>query len=207
MKKFIKIFILIILFLNTQISYATDEEILSSQKQALGISDFIEEANEYTKNSLDNVEIGELFSSAIKGEISSKEIGNSIFKLLGKEIKNAAKVLGAVIVIIVIHSILKSISDGLENDSISKITYYVQYIIIVTLIMTNFSEIITMIKTSIQDLVGFSYSLLPLLITLMMTTGSITSASIAQPILLFLVTFIGNIVVNILLPIILVGTA
>ena len=37
-----------------------------------------------------------------------------------------------------IHSILKSISEGLENKSISQITYYVQYILIVTLVMSNF---------------------------------------------------------------------
>lgn len=41
----------------------------------------------------------------------------------------------------------------------------------------------------------------------MMTTGSITSASVAQPILLFLITFIGNMITTFLLPLILIGTA
>lgn len=40
-----------------------------------------------------------------------------------------------------------------------------------------------------------------------MTTGSITSASVAQPILLFLITFIGNMITTFLLPLILIGTA
>lgn len=109
--------------------------------------------------------------------------------------------------IIVIHSILKSISDSLENKSISQITYYVQYILIVTLIMSNFADIINLAKTTIQNLVGFSYSLLPILLTLMMTTGSIASASAVQPVLLFLITFIGNIITTFLLPLILIGTA
>lgn len=106
-----------------------------------------------------------------------------------------------------IHSILKSISDSLENKSISQITYYVQYILIVTLIMSNFADIINLAKTTIQNLVGFSYSLLPILLTLMMTTGSIASASAVQPVLLFLITFIGNIITTFLLPLILIGTA
>lgn len=109
--------------------------------------------------------------------------------------------------IIVIHSILKSISDSLENKSISQITYYVQYILIVTLIMSNFADIINLAKTTIQNLVGFSYSLLPILLTLMMTTRSIASASAVQPVLLFLITFIGNIITTFLLPLILIGTA
>ena len=74
-------------------------------------------------------------------------------------------ILGSIVVIIVIHSILKSISEGLENKSISQITYYVQYILIVTLIMTNFADILSMVTTSINNLVGFMNSLIPILIT------------------------------------------
>lgn len=40
-----------------------------------------------------------------------------------------------------------------------------------------------------------------------MTTGSITSAGVVQPILLFLINFIGNMISNVFLPLILVGTA
>lgn len=109
--------------------------------------------------------------------------------------------------IIVIHSILKSVSESLENKSISQITYYVQYILIVTIIMSNFADVISLAKNTIQDLVGFSYSLLPILMTLMMTTGNIVSASAVQPVILFLITFIGNIITTFLLPLILIGTA
>lgn len=40
-----------------------------------------------------------------------------------------------------------------------------------------------------------------------MTTGSITSAGVVQPVLLFLINFIGNMISKVLLPLILVGTA
>lgn len=73
--------------------------------------------------------------------------------------------------------------------------------------MSNFVDIIKLIKDTIQNLVGFSHTLIPILITLMMTTGNITSASVVQPILLFLITFIGNIITTVLLPLTLVGTA
>lgn len=73
--------------------------------------------------------------------------------------------------------------------------------------MSNFSSIIEMIKNTIENLIGFSYTLLPILMTLMMTTGNITSASAVQPILLFLITFIGNMITTFILPLILIGTA
>lgn len=77
---------------------------------------------------------------------------------------------------------------------------------IVTLIMNNFASVINLIKESIQNLVGFSNSLIPILITLMLATGCITSAGIIQPLLMFIITFIGNIISSILLPIVLVAT-
>ena len=43
-------------------------------------------------------------------------------------------------------------------------------------------------------------SLIPILITLMLTTGSFTSASLLEPILLFLITFIGNFIGLVALP-------
>lgn len=127
--------------------------------------------------------------------------------LYGGEVFDAITVLASILVIIVIHSILKSISEGLENKGIAQITYYVQYILIVTLIMTNFVQILDIVKESIQSLVGFMNSLVPIMITLMITTGSIVSANLIQPIILFLITFIGNFITGVIIPLVLVSTA
>ena len=115
--------------------------------------------------------------------------------------------MASILIIIVIHSILKSISEGLENKGIAQITYYVQYILIVTLMMTNFVQVLDIIKESIQSLVGFMNSLIPILITLMITTGSIVSANLIQPIILFVITFIGNFITGIIIPLVLISTS
>lgn len=78
----------------------------------------------------------------------------------------------------------------LEIGEIGKITYYVQYILIVTLVMANFSEIIILIKDTINSLVGFLNSLLPILLALMLATGNIVTTSTIQPLLLLIITFI-----------------
>lgn len=200
---------LIIFFINCfYTSNATNNmEIIESQKDTLNISSFIKEANDYTKDVFSDMEVSEILNSAIKGEVQNEKIIRNIWKLFGKEIVNSIASIGSIIVIIIVHSIIKSISDGLENKSISQITYYVQYILIVTLIMTSFSEVLQMVKESIQNLVGFMNILIPLLITLMVTTGSIASASMLQPILLFIITLIGNFIKDVIIPIVLVSTA
>ena len=182
-------------------------EILESQQKTLNISSFIEEAKKYSSNVYKDIDFNELFNSAITGNINNKTIINDILKILGKEIVGSVAVIGSIILIIIIHSIFKSLSEGLENKTISQITYYIQYILIVTLIMTNFSNILIMIKESIQNLVGFMNNLIPILITLMLTTGNIVSANLIQPIILFIITFIGNFITTIIIPLVLIATA
>ena len=82
-----------------------------------------------------------------------------------------------------------------------------QYIAIVTVIMTNFSDVIQMVKTTTDNLVGFINTLIPVLISLMLYTGSIATSSILEPIVLFLINFIGNMIQNILIPVILLVTS
>lgn len=208
----IKILLLLIIICIPTISLAQTEtieqsEILESQQKTLNISSFIEEAKKYSSNVYKDIDFNEWFNSAITGNINNKTIINDILKILGKEIVGSVAVIGSIILIIIIHSIFKSLSEGLENKTISQITYYIQYILIVTLIMTNFSNILIMIKESIQNLVGFMNNLIPILITLMLTTGNIVSANLMQPIILFIITFIGNFITTIIIPLVLIATA
>ena len=208
----IKILLLLIIICIQTISLAQTEtieqsEILESQQKTLNISSFIEEAKKYSSNVYKDIDFNELFNSSITGNINNKTIINDILKILGKEIVGSVAVIGSIILIIIIHSIFKSLSEGLENKTISQITYYIQYILIVTLIMTNFSNILIMIKESIQNLVGFMNNLIPILITLMLTTGNIVSANLMQPIILFIITFIGNFITTIIIPLVLIATA
>ena len=202
------IFILIFIFLphDSLASEISQDEIIKSQKETLNITKFIEEAKKYTSQVFKEVDYGELLNSAITGNVDNEVLGKSILNLLGKETLGSIKIIASIIAIIIIHSVLKSISEGLENKEIAQITYYVQYILIVTLIMTNFADVIDMVKTSIDNLINFSNCLIPLLMTLILSTGSIASVNILQPILLFIITFIGNFINGIIIPITLVST-
>ena len=211
MKKVILILLLLLVLFPNNVHATEDnlseEEIIESQQEDLNINSFIEEAGKYTEDVYEDIDIGEVFSSAITGNIDNETIFRSIVNALGGEVLDCITILGSILVIIVIHSILKSLSEGLENKGIAQITYYVQYILIVTLVMTNFVQILDIVKDSIQSLVGFMNSLIPILITLMIATGSIVSANLIQPILLFLITFIGNFITGVIIPLVLVSTS
>ena len=186
---------------------SSTDEIINTQKDTLNIADFIKESEAYTKDVMPDVDLNELLTGAITGTIDNVKLIHVFLNVFGKEVVNSLTVITSIIVIIVIHGILKSIGDGLENKGVIQIAYYVQYILIVTIVMSSFADIISMVKTSIQNLVSFINMLVPILITLLITTGSITTAGMLQPIILFLTTLIGNFIVGVIIPIALVSTA
>lgn len=208
MKKLITIFAILICIFSTSISIAdTEDEVINSQMDSFNISNFIDEANKYSNDVLKDIDIHELLNNAIKGEVDTNQLLKNIFPLLGTEIKEALKVMGSILIIVLIHSVLKSISDNLNNKSVAQITYYVQYILIATVIMTNFSSIITLSKEAVGNMISFIQLLFPLLMTLMLASGSAVSVNLVQPIILFIINLISNIFQSIIIPIILVGTA
>ena len=204
MKKVLIIFLILVSLCN--FVNGADIEILNSQKEALGISDFINISKEYTKDILKDFDIQNLFEGAITGRIGNINIFNNLLNLLGRETKTAISNIGIILIVIVIHSMLVAISESLGNKNVSQVAYFVEYIIIVTLVLNNFVDIINMVKDSVIDLVGFSNSLIPLMITLMLTTGSIVSAGVIKPMLLILMNFIGNFITNFILPLVIIGT-
>ena len=203
MKKIILIFILTLMLLPHKV-FAETEEIMSTTQEKFNISGFIKEAEQYMEQSFGDINLTEMLNQAMQGKIDNKSIYKKVINLLGKEIISSLKILISILVIIVIHGILKSITDNLENSSISQIIYFVQYILIVTLIMSNFTEIIKIVKETANDLVGFINVLIPLLLTLLVYTGNIATSTLLQPIILFISNFIGNVILDVLIPIVLI---
>ena len=203
MKRIILIFILVLMIPNYAFA-ESQEEIMSSTQEKFNISGFLKEAQKYTNESFEEIDLSSMLGQAIQGKIDNNKLYKIIIKLLGKEVSSSLKILISILVIIVIHGILKAITDSLENNSVSQIIYFVQYILIVTLIMSNFLEIIKLVKDTANDLVGFINVLIPLLLTLMVYTGNITTSTVIEPIVLAISNFVGNIIADVLIPIVLI---
>lgn len=176
--------------------------ILEEQQSTFGIRDFLKEAENYSPDFVKDLDISNIFNSALTGKIDNSNILKKILNLAGVQVIDTLKILINILLIVLIHSVLKSITDGLENGEVSKIVYYVQYVLIVTIIMANFTDILKSVKDTIENLVGFSGSLVPLLVTLMTYTGSITTTAVIEPILLFMIEFITNMIKTLVIPII-----
>lgn len=69
----------------------TDQNsIIESQAKSFGISSFIEEAEKYQSEDF-SVDISEIFTSAIKGNVNNKTLGQKIITILFKQTSSAIK--------------------------------------------------------------------------------------------------------------------
>lgn len=93
----IKLKIILIIFILitsvSNISLASQEEILESQSETLNIKGFVSEANKYTEVAFSGIDVGDLMNDAIKGNIDNKTILSKIFSLFGKEIRETIKII------------------------------------------------------------------------------------------------------------------
>lgn len=77
----------------SNISLASQEEILESQSETLNIKEFVSEANKYTEEVFSGIDVGDLMDDAIKGNIDNKTIISKILSLFGKEIRETIKII------------------------------------------------------------------------------------------------------------------
>jgi stage III sporulation protein AE len=200
MKKILLLTLLIFLLV-PNVSFST-ETIVEDQMKALNLGTFIEESGKYTNEVFPELDVQELITKSLTGKVDNGIFYKALLRLLGKELVSNITVLGSVLIIIVIHSILKSISGNLGNENTSQVAYFVEYILIITLIIGSFGIIIINIKNTITNLADFMNNLVPILIALIVATGQVASSTLLQPILIFAVIFLGNIINLVILPIV-----
>ncbi len=141
----------------------------------------------------------------IKGQVDNSFIKNGIFNTIKNEFSENISLMIKILIVVIIHTIVKSIAENLGNDSTSKIVYFLQYVIIASIILDSFGSIISITKNTIGDVVEFMKLLIPLLITLMLTTGEFTFANFVQPILLFMINFIGEFIEKLIIPLVMIS--
>lgn len=181
------------------------EKIYEEVSKGFGISNFTKEARTYTKDNFPEFDLDIFIKNSITGKTELGFIKKNLLKVLGNEVISGIKLMSSVLILIIVGSICKSIMENLSNDDTAKIVYYVQYVIIATVVINSFLEILHLTQNTIDKLTNFMNLLVPLFTTLVLTTGNIATTNMFQPILLFGINFITNFSNQFLIPILLIS--
>lgn len=148
------------------------------------------------------------FLEFVRGEkkFSPKEWGVGAVKFLLHELLVSGKLLGSLILLTVFCMILQSLQNAFEQHTISKVAYAVTYLVLMIIALNSFHVAISYASDAIGSMIHFMIALLPLLLAIMASVGSITSAALFHPLIIFFVNTSGLLIQHLVLPLLFLST-
>jgi len=187
-----------------------EEEIMDNQINKLNI-DEIGEFWDDIRNEYDGF-LPELqrdsFMDLMKSDqsFSLQDWGLGLLKFFFHEIIAQGKLLGTLILLTVFSMILVHLQQAFEKHQISKVAYAVTYMVLMIIALNSFYIAMELAESTIQVMNQFMVALVPMLLVLMATVGSVTSVALFHPMVMFIVHTSGLFVQYFILPLLLLST-
>lgn len=182
------------------------EEVLNKAGDSLKLGEMIDKLEGYISDSgMGDVSLDIIARDSIKGEgIKLSGIVEKIADVFAKEIILAIKSGIAIIIILIISAIFKSLE--LESgSSIGNIVNLVTFMVVVSIAGNIYLEIIKLFSATILAMCSAVQITTPFIIAILIATGGTVTASIIQPLILFAASLIGTFINYFVLPFITVG--
>ncbi|MFA5524038.1 MAG: stage III sporulation protein AE [Tissierellales bacterium] len=216
-RRFVQVLIIfIVLFFSSRI-LADDGDILNldqligKQMESLKINELeqlVREINNTTKDALPKIDFKDFMVSLIKGKnvLDGEKILNGIFKIVFSEVIANSTLLAKLLILGILCSLFTNIQTAFESDGVGEIAFYVCYIILISLSIKSFVIAMEITWKAINDMVLLMQILLPILLTLLVAVGGITTSSLFKPIVLGAVSIISTLMKDIILPLVFYST-
>jgi len=196
--------------------YAEDasemDVILSRQSESNEIKKIEKQLRKYSdedfENIMDGYDPGSIIGDAAKGKfrIDVPGIVQRAAQYIFREIYMNISILIKLLVLVVLCAILRNLQVSFMNGSVGEIAFYACYIAVVTTATISFASAMKLGIGVIDRMVDFMYASLPVLITLLVSGGNLTTAGIFQPVMLMIVETSAVIIKNMFVPLIYLST-
>lgn len=139
--------------------------------------------------------------------ISLKDILKYLLKLLLDEIYAGIKLMAIVLTMSVLSSYLSELKSSFGGESVATVAFYTCYIIIAGVAATAFYEAASCVSETVSSIAFFMRVLVPVMVTTLMTSGAIISATVFEPTLIAIVEIGVWVIDGLFLPLVMISTA
>lgn len=147
---------------------------------------------------------GSIFKDAASGNF--KLDLNSVFKrcmvFLFKEIYININIMIKLLILAVLCAILKNLQASFLSESVGELGFYVCYIVLVSVLVISFNTAMNLGREIIGTMVSFMHATIPVLITLLVSSGNVTSGGVFQPVLIMIVEIAATFFRNTFIPLV-----
>ncbi|GAA0708110.1 stage III sporulation protein AE [Paraclostridium ghonii] len=216
MKKIITSIILCILIglTFTNISFAQDEKVkesvdsyISQQLNKINLQEIQNQIKD--EKFIAHVDLKTFMKDLISGKKTMLDLFNKegLKLFLFDELRSSLKVASIIFVLALLSSILKSLDNSFSSGAISQITTYIVFIVMVTLTLVGFKDVLNICNTTIDSMINLMQIIMPILITFLVVMGFPMTSTVMTPIFMGGVTFINVVFKNFLFVSITIGFA
>ncbi|MFB4164594.1 stage III sporulation protein AE [Alteribacillus sp. JSM 102045] len=180
------------------------EELKENHLEALGLEEvtkFWEELSRKYGVFLPESQKGSL-KDFLNGEksLNPKDWGKAFLRFTFHEITANGQLMGTLLLLAVFSAILKALQNAFEEESVSKAAYGVIFIVLIIIALNSFYIAMNYVQDTVADMVHFMIALLPLMLALLATSGSLATAGLFHPLVIMLVQSSGVLIQYVILP-------
>jgi stage III sporulation protein AE len=183
------------------------EQIIEEKLERLNLTDLkreVEQINQKTAGYLPELELEDIIALFSRRGMQDKltAIVRGLVRYLFQEILVNTQLLGELVVLALLVAVLKTFQFNFANAEVSKLANGIIYLVLSIIALDSFKVAVVVARGTITDMVEIMHAILPLLLTLLVSLGSITSATLFHPISFLIVNALSTLVVNVVFPLI-----
>ncbi len=177
-------------------------DIFDDGVERLGLTDsFLELVPEF--------KVRDVFRQLTEGklEISLPSLLHILLQFVLGEVLQNLKLLAMVLAASLLCSYLTGLKDGFGEQGVTRAAYYACYLIIAGMAATAFYHTADCVSQGVANMAKLMEMLVPVVITTLVTSGAIVSASVFEPVLLSVVGISVKVIQTGFIPVVMVTTA
>ncbi|MBX6352920.1 MAG: stage III sporulation protein AE [Thermoflavifilum sp.] len=152
---------------------------------------------------LPDIQGASLVSAVLQGSGPAwSQVVHGTLRYLLAELVDNARLLGSILILTVLAAVMRSVQTAFERQTISQAAYAVIFAVLLLLAVGSFTSAVASARHAIEGMNDFMLALVPVMVALLAASGALASAAFFQPLLIFCVHFVSNVVFLVVFPLI-----
>ncbi|MCR3760226.1 stage III sporulation protein AE [Clostridium felsineum] len=140
-----------------------------------------------------------------KGNTSIDKFGKALASYFMQDIASSLKLVSTLIFICIVCALLTNLQAAFSSEKLTQIAYFSCYAIIIIIIAKNFKVCVGTAQEAMKDISDMMGAVVPILLTLLVSSGSLVESTVFDPVILFSINFTEKVFTDVLIPIILLS--
>lgn len=204
---FVKLLLLVVLMSGTTSPVLAEEVIpqtdsgLSHQIDLSQMRGYLEQLDSDVLKAMPGFSLVRMFEDLKSGtlDLRPEKLGQNLMGILGREILSSAPLIGKLLVLAVLCAVLGQLQVA-YGGNVGKTAQVMTYLVLLSLALTSFREALNVATGTIDKMVGLMQTLFPVMLTLLISMGNLTSAALFKPLIMGSLTVLATMIKTVVLP-------